>query len=98
MKLREFTEQDWYGFSGAEPPEKGQPLIGETRVTSGDMGREFDCIVIVDATGLSFYGIDEDGEDIFNLHLELEFSVAKFLAQNLIQLGPLQNEVKRLER
>jgi hypothetical protein len=59
IALRDFTQTDWYGFSGATSPEGGQPQIGECVVIDNDarengepVTREFGAVVLVDANSI----------------------------------------------
>lgn len=72
MDMREFTQEDWMGFGGAEPNgPMEQPLINE------ESGR---C-VIVDANGITYHFWTDEDVEVYAL--ELPYGAAKLLAQQL---------------
>ena len=67
VKLREFTETDWDGWTGCEPWGDGQdPYIAYGVTVKYWPGEEPDGVtVIVDSTGVGVWGTGEPGDDLW---------------------------------
>mgnify|MGYP001212162428 CR=1 FL=1 len=74
IQLRPFTESDWTGYSGAERPDGGEPLIGEVSI-----GQQ-EAVVIVSKNSVQVL-LGEDGDTVYDL--ATPFSQGKAVAASL---------------
>jgi len=87
VKMREFTQQDWYGFAGAEGEYPYEPHIAfpyfKNWATWDDVMAEADgtlqMAMIADKNGLAIFGVEA------MYHLECRFAAAMVLAKHIIK-------------
>ena len=84
LKFRQFTQTDYYGFSGVESP---VPMIGETD----------EICVIIDGNFAELYSFDIDGSfDLVDTCEDIRLLPTKSAAQ--IKIDNLKRELAELEK
>ena len=85
VKLKEFTESDWDGFSGCEAK---KPLIGDVNLLVDDEKgeRKIEGVVIVDKDDIIMYFEtfdDNEENDHFTFRLEVPQLAGKFIVDHM---------------
>lgn len=94
MEMREFTKQDWFGYSGATACETfrendgavivvQQPFIGFMKVETFDDHLWENCPVIVDANGITISVVDGEGGMLGTIRYDCPWKLAILIAKGL---------------